>query len=109
MGNLDFLFLGLIFLRHLGTNSDSCRHWEGPTSHICELLSAHRPQILSTSAPEKDLSGRGPGMCWGPSTAHPEVGGSWGVDLDLAFPVGALTPAGHADHQVLQGPGLAQC
>ena len=40
--------------------------------------------------------------------AHPEVGGSWGVDVDLALPVEALDLAGHVHHQILEGPGLAQ-
>lgn len=44
----------------------------------------------------------------GAEHAHPEVSGSWGVDVDLAFPVEAPAPAGHVHHQVLESPGLAQ-
>lgn len=40
--------------------------------------------------------------------AHPEVSGSRGVDVDLALPVAAPTPAGHFYHQVLEGPSFAQ-
>lgn len=41
-------------------------------------------------------------------TAYPEVGGDFSVHRDLDFPVVALTPAGRADHQIFEGPGLGQ-
>lgn len=41
-------------------------------------------------------------------TAYPEVGGGFSVHWDLDFPVVALTPAGRADHQIFEGPGLGQ-
>ena len=40
--------------------------------------------------------------------AHPEVGGRWRVDVDLAAPLEAPAPAGHVYRQIPEGPGFAQ-
>ena len=100
---------------HLATNSQDCTHWVIQTTHICDLISGLRVLPLrgrlskwqgTTLLGPESACGRGAGGVAG--LAHPEVSGSRGVNVDLALPVAAPTPAGHFYHQVLEGPSFAQ-